>query len=226
MFNATSDPLIIEWGSLPPPALSPPRDEGLVLHGKVMVSRLAFSMKMLPAAVEFCQREREAGQECVIVRRDECLLIYTEQASEIPDPTGRSGRSPPSPPPPAEGPGDETPLSPDSQAHDEIALAPPVDTSLGGAALEMPPTPCLTLASEPREDSDATSTVDWEPNFLEICQDALMDAIGPIAPLILDEVLSQYSPRAARDLIDLLSAQIPDAQAAHQFQTRLQHVRD
>lgn len=214
MFNATSDPLIIEWGSLPPPALSPPSDEGLVLHGKVMVSRLAFSMKMLPAAVEFCQREREAGQECVIVRRDECLLIYTEQASEIPDPTGASGRSPP------------TPLSPDSQAHDEIALAPPVDTSLGGAALEMPPTPCLTLASEPREDSDGTSTVDWEPNFLEICQDALMDAIGPIAPLILDEVLSQYSPRAARDLIDLLSAQIPDAQAAHQFQTRLQHVRD
>ena len=68
---------IINASELPPFTGLDPDTEELIWFGKVMVSHLAFSSSLFAEAVEYCQR---AGEFCVLVERDEYLLIYTEKA--------------------------------------------------------------------------------------------------------------------------------------------------
>lgn len=68
---------IITASELPPFTCLDPDTEELIWFGKVMVSHVAFSSSLLAEAVDYCQR---AGEFCVLVERDEYLLIYTEKA--------------------------------------------------------------------------------------------------------------------------------------------------
>ncbi|MDJ0702127.1 MAG: hypothetical protein QNJ46_02505 [Leptolyngbyaceae cyanobacterium MO_188.B28] len=63
--------------------------------------------------------------------------------------------------------------------------------------------------------------VDFDPTFLEQCQQALAYCIGPIAPLILEEVFAKNPPRSPGQLIDCLAKEIPNPQAALEFRQRL-----
>lgn len=57
--------------------------------------------------------------------------------------------------------------------------------------------------------------------FIKQCQQALAYCIGPMASLIVEEILEQYSPLTPQELVDVLSAQIPDAKKALEFKRRL-----
>lgn len=52
------------------------------------------------------------------------------------------------------------------------------------------------------------------------CEAALVDAIGPIAPLVMQQML-QASPQTLAELIEMLVAKIPNPQMAVEFQQRL-----
>lgn len=57
--------------------------------------------------------------------------------------------------------------------------------------------------------------------FIKQCQQELAYCIGPMASLIVEEILEQYSPLTPQELVDVLSAQIPDAKKALEFKRRL-----
>ena len=57
--------------------------------------------------------------------------------------------------------------------------------------------------------------------FIKQCQQELAYCIGPMASLIVEEILEQYSPLSPQELVDALSAQIPDAKKALEFKRRL-----
>jgi serine/threonine-protein kinase len=57
--------------------------------------------------------------------------------------------------------------------------------------------------------------------FIKKCQQELAYCIGPMASLIVEEILEQYSSLTPQELVDILSAQIPDAKKALEFKRRL-----
>ncbi|BAU64412.1 serine/threonine protein kinase [Stanieria sp. NIES-3757] len=66
-----------------------------------------------------------------------------------------------------------------------------------------------------------TPIASLDPKFIKRCQHELAYCIGPMASLIVEEILIQYAPRSPEALIDALAEQIPDAQKAIQFKRRL-----
>jgi SulP family sulfate permease len=59
------------------------------------------------------------------------------------------------------------------------------------------------------------------PAFIERCRKELIYYIGPMANLLIDEAIAKYSPTSPEQLIEVLSAKIPDAVKAYEFQHRL-----
>lgn len=57
-------------------------------------------------------------------------------------------------------------------------------------------------------------------SFIYQCEEALVDATGPIAPLIMQQVL-ESCPQSLSELVEMLVEKIPDTQAAVEFQQRL-----
>ncbi|GAB4241516.1 MAG: hypothetical protein Kow0049_30180 [Stanieria sp.] len=79
----------------------------------------------------------------------------------------------------------------------------------------------------PNQGSISSSTANYtpiaslDPKFIKRCQQELAYCIGPMASLIVEEILIQYAPRSPEALIEALAEQIPDAQKAIQFKRRL-----
>ena len=70
-----------------------------------------------------------------------------------------------------------------------------------------------SMANMPRQDIDT--------KFIELCQQELAYIIGPMANLIVEEILVQYAPSSAEELVHALAEQIPDTQKAIQFRRKL-----
>ena len=60
-----------------------------------------------------------------------------------------------------------------------------------------------------------------EPKFIQRCQQELAYLIGPMASLIVEEILVQYAPSSPEELVDALAEQIPDLQKAIKFKRKL-----
>jgi serine/threonine-protein kinase len=58
-------------------------------------------------------------------------------------------------------------------------------------------------------------------NFIKRCQQELAYCIGPMASLIVEEVMIQYNPQSPQELVNALAEQIPDPKKAIQFKQRL-----
>ncbi|AFZ33729.1 serine/threonine protein kinase [Stanieria cyanosphaera PCC 7437] len=82
-----------------------------------------------------------------------------------------------------------------------------------------PQNPQETSISSSRANSTPVASLD--PKFIKRCQQDLAYCIGPMASLIVEEILIQYAPRSPEALIDALAEQIPDAQQAIQFKRKL-----
>lgn len=59
------------------------------------------------------------------------------------------------------------------------------------------------------------------PAFIARCRAELAYYIGPIANLVVEEAIAQYSPSNLQQLVDLLVREIPDPQAALEFRRKL-----
>jgi serine/threonine-protein kinase len=59
------------------------------------------------------------------------------------------------------------------------------------------------------------------PVFVARCQQELAYFIGPIAGLVVEEALTQYSPATLQQLVEILMQEIPDSQAALEFRRKL-----
>jgi serine/threonine protein kinase/class 3 adenylate cyclase len=70
----------------------------------------------------------------------------------------------------------------------------------------------------PPIDSDDPVSIALTPEFLEHCRQALARCIGPMASLILDDVLAQNPRLDPPGLIEAIVAEIPDPQQAKAFQ--------
>jgi hypothetical protein len=81
----------------------------------------------------------------------------------------------------------------------------------------------LSVVPEALETVDATNQIGQliDPILLERCQQELTYSIGPIAGLIVEEVMTDAAPISRNQLIDTLAKKIPDAQEAHAFRRRL-----
>ena len=64
-----------------------------------------------------------------------------------------------------------------------------------------------------------TDALPWA--FIEQCQIKLAEYIGPMAPMIIDEVLNNHRPSTPAQLIDLLIPEIPSAEEAIAFRQHL-----
>jgi len=56
-----------------------------------------------------------------------------------------------------------------------------------------------------------------EPGFIMRCQQQLAYHIGPIASLIIEEILAETPETSPDEFIELLAREIPDLQAAFEF---------
>ncbi|GAB4377755.1 MAG: hypothetical protein Kow00121_28090 [Elainellaceae cyanobacterium] len=59
------------------------------------------------------------------------------------------------------------------------------------------------------------------PVFVARCQKELAYFIGPIATLVVEEAITQYSPATLPQLVDILTQEIPDPNAALEFRRRI-----
>jgi hypothetical protein len=57
--------------------------------------------------------------------------------------------------------------------------------------------------------------------FIEQCHQELTKSIGPIATVIIKELVNSSEPLTATQLIDRVAAEIPDSSLAEQFKTNL-----
>ncbi len=58
-------------------------------------------------------------------------------------------------------------------------------------------------------------------SFLHECEQQLIDLVGPIAPLLIEETLESSPGISRSELVETIAAQIPDAQVAGEFQQRM-----
>uniref|UniRef100_A0A0C1R356 DUF8082 domain-containing protein n=1 Tax=Tolypothrix bouteillei VB521301 TaxID=1479485 RepID=A0A0C1R356_9CYAN len=58
-------------------------------------------------------------------------------------------------------------------------------------------------------------------NFLYQCEQQLIDLVGPIAPLLIEETLESLPGISRAELVETIAAKIPDAQVAGEFQRRM-----
>ncbi|MDJ0636029.1 MAG: serine/threonine-protein kinase [Xenococcaceae cyanobacterium MO_188.B29] len=65
------------------------------------------------------------------------------------------------------------------------------------------------------------SRQDMDTKFIKLCQQELAYIIGPMANLIVEEILVQYNPSSAEELVNALAEQIPDTHKAIQFKRKL-----
>ena len=81
----------------------------------------------------------------------------------------------------------------------------------------------LSVAPEDPETADATNPMGQliDPILIERCQQELAYSIGPIASLVLEEVMMNAALTSRDQLIDTLAKKIPDASEARAFRQRL-----
>ncbi len=94
------------------------------------------------------------------------------------------------------------------------SFSPSAATTGNPAALATAPTIAPSIAPPPAAEPSL------QPAFLQHCHQEFMRCVGPMADYILEDLLAQTPPLSAANLIELLTAEIPDAQQANQFRTQ------
>ncbi|MBE9169100.1 serine/threonine protein kinase [Pleurocapsales cyanobacterium LEGE 06147] len=59
------------------------------------------------------------------------------------------------------------------------------------------------------------------PEFIKRCQQELSACIGPMASIIIEEILAQHAPTSSQQLVEAITAAIPEPQLARKFKQRL-----
>lgn len=83
-------------------------------------------------------------------------------------------------------------------------------------------------AESPAASNQSRSTVEkkstplFTPDFLARCQQALTRCIGPVAGMILEDVLLHSTPKTSEALIDAIAAEIPTPKQAQMFRQLMQ----
>jgi serine/threonine-protein kinase len=77
------------------------------------------------------------------------------------------------------------------------------------------------LSQFPSQAAKKTSQTSLNSQFIQRCQQELAYCIGPMASLIVEEIMFQYTPQSPQELVNALAEQIPDPQKAMQFKQRL-----
>jgi serine/threonine protein kinase len=85
-----------------------------------------------------------------------------------------------------------------------------------------PPKPTPTIAVPIASTQQPSNSVSLDPAFLEHCRQELACFIGPMAGLILKNVLSQQPQINPQQLVTALAAKIPDSKQAEAFRTSIQ----
>lgn len=105
-------------------------------------------------------------------------------------------------------------LTPPAQSNIETYLPPSFRaTPQPQPPARVPPTPTPSPPSPPQPVLN--------PPSVAKCQQELAYFIGPIASLVVEEAITQYSPATLPQLVDILMQEIPDAQAALEFRRKL-----
>jgi serine/threonine protein kinase len=111
------------------------------------------------------------------------------------------------------------PLAPEIPSGETLVSSPenpftfPASASLVQSAKQPSPM-SLPLSSSER-------TGGLNPDFIEQCNRELAFCIGPIASLVIEEILEQELPATIYQLVDALEQEIPDQKAAIAFRRRL-----
>lgn len=81
----------------------------------------------------------------------------------------------------------------------------------------------LTASVKPssslKADSDSSTAI--SSDFLERCRHELARCIGPMAGVVIDDVVTQYPQSSPQELVQAIAAEIPDPHLAQRFQLRL-----
>ena len=86
------------------------------------------------------------------------------------------------------------------------------------------PEPSNRLSVKPTNPFGGTSNIQrrsLETRFIKRCQQELAYFIGPMASVIIDEILVQYATSSPEELVEALAEQIPDTQKAIKFKRKL-----
>ncbi len=67
----------------------------------------------------------------------------------------------------------------------------------------------------------SSSVSEISPNFVKRCEQELAYCIGPMASLIIEEILAEQKPLSHHALMEALAQQIPDVKKAMEFKQRL-----
>ncbi|WP_346289618.1 protein kinase domain-containing protein [Sphaerothrix gracilis] len=105
-----------------------------------------------------------------------------------------------------------------SQASDFVnRIQLPDSAGLGSVSLGR-----VSAASEAKDaEASATSAAAIDNLFLSRCQQALARCVGPMASFLIEETLADHPNIDDQQLVSLLSAEIPDAAKAQEFQSQL-----
>lgn len=97
------------------------------------------------------------------------------------------------------------------------AISPPPlpDTSSEKIAAPLPP------LDSSRHQASASSKNTLSRSFIEQCQLKLAEYIGPMAPLIIDEIMDAQRPSTSVQLVDLIIPEIPTLEEATEFRQQL-----
>ncbi len=99
----------------------------------------------------------------------------------------------------------------DRQSHSSVTK-PPQPLRLEETAIAQPP------HSSNFEGQQPTSL---NPEFIKRCQQELAACIGPMASIIVEEVLAQHAPQSSQQLVEAITAAIPEPKLVREFKRRL-----
>jgi serine/threonine-protein kinase len=79
-----------------------------------------------------------------------------------------------------------------------------------------------TIAQPPRSSNfELQQQTSLNPEFIKRCQQELAACIGPMASIIVEEVLAQHAPQSSQQLVEAITAAIPEPKLVREFKRRL-----
>ena len=79
-----------------------------------------------------------------------------------------------------------------------------------------------TIAQPPRSSNfELQQQTSLNPEFIKRCQQELAACIGPMASIIVEEVLDRHAPTSSKELVEAITAAIPEPKLVREFKRRL-----
>lgn len=185
---------------------SGPNPQAKSYQNRVLHSGPVFSKTNQQLAINYCQNYLQKKRICFVVEEKHYFQIWYEEHSLTLHTTSEIIQG--------------IPITADKESSEEKTFPPYEPHSIVSSRYNGDSSQVSQASTAQNVDSQPKATADKV--FVDLCQQILIQLIGPIAPLLCQQTFAQNPHIEQSKFIELMAQQIPDAKRVTEFKQQLQ----